>query len=272
MIIYTNGDSFTDGVGLGDATIFPEYPGDQPTFNLNTCLAWSKARNMLVKDRNLTEKLHIEDRKYCWPTCLGKLVGAEIINNAVGGSNIFSILARTIHDLEKLEKENKLPDYVIIGLTSEERIPIISDNKLGTIRNWVHTAHPNHIDVLSKQYQNYAKEFWKSHSDDEMLIFFLYECLHLKHYVNYKTGKDPIFLNTSNVFCNYSDIVKNTQLPLLEEVWNLLDFETLSHRPSFVTIGKPLGNTACGHWTKKANIKFAKFIAKTYLNAVDIAD
>jgi hypothetical protein len=185
----------------------------------------------------------------------------------VGGSSMFGILSRTIHDIENLIKEDNRPDMVIIGLTSEERLPIINVNPmLHDDGHWVYTAHPGHIDHLSKTYQNYAKEYWMSHTDAEMLTFFLYECLHLKNYVNSRLGYDPIFLNTSNVFYKYNEIIKDTKIVLLKEVWEMLDFGSIhTDQKSLMDIAKLDGLTACGHFVESGCIKYAKYVAANIL-------
>lgn len=265
MLIYVNGDSFTDGVGIADSELFPEYPGHYRSYD-ELPRTWPAVRDDLVNSRNMREQLRMENRARCWATHLGKLLNAKVINEAVGGSSMFAILTRTVHDLEELAKNNQIPDYVIIGLTSEERVPII--NTTPPIQNddyWIQTGHPSHINSLNSKYKKYAIEYWNSHSDEEMLLFFLYECLHLKNYVKLKTGKDPVFLNTSNGSGRYKNIINKTRIHLLKEAWDLAEFDNVANQSKFLDIAQKHGITACGHFLHEANIEYAEYIKKNIL-------
>jgi len=271
MLIYVNGDSHTAGVGLGDEHLFPEYPGHQQKFDWNILSHWSTLRTTLIRERKLEDISTHENYKRCWATQLGVILNAEIVNEAVGGSSGFAILTRTIHDIENLIKKNKIPDEVIIGITTPERIAILNKDPSSLNDSfWVYTAHPNYIDSLDIAYRNYAKEFWKSHNDEELLTFFLYECLHIKNYVNSKIGKDPIFLNTSNVFYRYSNIVENTKIQLLKEVWGLLDFDSVHKQKSFSDIARGRGAevTACGHYLETSHKDYATYIADNLIKSL----
>lgn len=271
MLIYFNGDSFTDGVGLGDAVVFPEhYPGNWPSYNKVAGKEWPPLRIHLTKENNLDQVLRFENRKRCWATHLGKYLDAEIINEAVGGSSMLGILTRTIHDLETLVKSNRIPDQVIIGLTSIERVPLINPNPaLAEDDYWLHTAHPAHLAHLNPTYKKYVTEYWKSHSDAEMLTFFVYQCMHLHHYVKLVTGKPPLFLNTSNTFHLCPGFVDEAKLPLLTEAWQLLDFDDVAERKSLSNIAQHTQYTSCGHFTEEGNIAYAKYVAKEFFE-VDI--
>ena len=266
MLIYVNGDSQTDGIGLGDATVFPEYPGNSLHIDWDVINPWVSLRAHLIESRNLADTLKQENRKRCWATHLGKLADAEVVNEAVGGSTMFGILTRTIHDIDNLIKQNKIPDLVIIGLTTEERIPIINDRpNIHDDSDWIHTLHPMSIDHTDPIHQKYAKEYWTSQTDEAMLIFFLYKCLHIKHYVNAKLGIDPIFLNTSPYFYTNFKIINYTKIHLLREVWDSLKFSAVHEQKSFFNVAVQDGFTACAHFAEPGHIKYAKYVAEEIL-------
>lgn len=267
MLIYANGDSLTEGVGLSDHIVFPEYPGNRQLHVKVT--DWPVVRDDLSRQRGLVDYLRNENKKRSWPTYLGKILDADVINEAIGGSSIFGILTRTIHDLEQLTIQGRIPDYVLIGLTSKERIPII--NRMPDKNNddrWTYTAHPRYFDHLDPTYRKYAKEYWRTLNDEELLIFFLYHCLHIKNYVKNKIGKDPIFLDTIDFFPKHKNIIENTESPLLKEVWGLLNFNEISSQISFTNINTFSVTTACGHWIEDVHKVYATYIADNLIKSL----
>jgi len=266
MLIYVNGDSQTDGIGLGDSSVFPEYPGNMMNINWDIINPWASLRAHLTESRDLADTLKQENRKRCWATHLGNLYSAEVINEAVGGSTMFGILTRTIHDIDNLIKKNKIPDLVLIGLTTEERIPIINDRpNIHDDSDWIHTLHPMSIDHADPVHQKYAKEYWISNTDEAILTFFLYQCLHIKHYVNAKLGIDPIFLHTSPYFYKNFKIINYTNIHLLREAWDLLKFNDVHEQKSFFNVAHQDGFTACAHFVEPGHIRYAKYVAEEIL-------
>jgi len=131
-------------------------------------------------------------------------------------------------------------------------------------RHWTGAILPAWVHIDKGRYVNYAKEFWKSHSDEEMLVFYFYQCLAIKNYVQARLGKDPIFLNTCVNWYRNHDMAEASVLPILKHVWNLLDIKYVNSNPELGYFSD--GFVADGHYTETAHIGFAKYIAQKYLN------
>lgn len=272
MFLYFNGDSHTEGAGLADSYFFDDYPGDVApgTFILFDRTWISKRDKHLANDDTLFFRLRDANLELGYPSQLKKLIGCEVQNGAVGGSGMFSIMVRTIHDLESLAKEGKIPDKVFIGLTTKERLGIINDEKWrddNTI--WVQTAMPITIDCLLPKYRKYATAYWESQSDVQLLLIFLYQCLSIKYAVKSITGKDPIFLNTSILWENNKTLVETSNNTMLKEVWQLLNFDNIDNQTSLQHFGFRIGQVADGHFSEEAHIRYAKYLANNFFK-VDI--
>lgn len=269
MIIYVNGDSFTDGSGLGDHVVFENFPGNMIDRSLPT--RWGTTRSKILSSHpELRTLSKIENRKRVWATQLKNYINAEIINEAVGGSGIFSILTRTIHDVTNLVRNDKIPDLVLIGLTTCTRIPIINTNPNPNNSDdsaWIHTALPTWNSQIDSRYRKYIDATWESHTDEELLLFFLYQCLHIKHYIKSITNKDPIFLNTTYMMDEYKKLVESSNIILLKEVWELLEFSKVSDQISIYELSKDLPFLPCGHVTELAHAKYAKYVYENILSS-----
>ena len=272
MFLYFNGDSHTEGAGLSDCDFFPdEYPGNFIS-DINNFKpidrTWSEwLYSYGSKNKHIWGKLRNANMQLGYPAQLQKLLGCEIYNNAVGGSGMFSIMSRTMHDLEVLAKKNKIPDQVFIGLTTIERIGIPSEEKfLDDATKWVHTALPITAHNLTDKWRNYAESHWTSHTDEQLLIFFLYQCAAIKYAVKSITGRDPIFLNTAIRWDHNHSIVRDSDNGMLRYVWASLGFDSIRDQISFDQIGFPLGQVADGHFCREAHIEYANYLAQTYFH------
>jgi len=259
MLIYVNGDSFVEGTGLADHIMF-KYSARLSSKD------WITHRAKLMRDLETYHSLRSANQKLAWPACLENISGGEVINGALGGSSIHGIANRTITDLEALVASGKHPDYVFIGLTGIDRVMIL--NQTPTKETWwTLSAIPNYVSRLDKPKEKYVNTFWETHSDEELLILFLRECLLIKSYVNSKTGKDPIFLNTAGSWDNLIPLVKNTKFQLIPFLWNLLGFDDLfEEQVPFGNFGKEYPMCLDTHWSHLAHIDYAQYIFETFIN------
>ena len=277
-LFYFNGDSYTAGVGLGDFLFYTNYPGDMLTKYPNSeivkkwhAVCYSNQNERYNENPEFYQKLNESNMNLSYPNQIGKLLDAEVINNAYGGSSIFGIFVRTVHDLQKLSNQNKIPDSVIIGLTAYERLTKILECFSSDSNTWTRGIMTNWVQddpLISSSYKNYANTYWSSHSDEEMLIFFLYQCLSLKHYVKNLTGKYPIFLDTMMNKSHMTNIVKNTRNCMLTEVWNILNFDEIDNQLGILSFGEKYGYVADGHVNAKSHVEYAKYVVE-YINNLE---
>jgi len=267
MLIYCTGDSHTEGAGLYDKIAFPDdYPGDISV--TDSIMPWSKRRAELCGANPLIfEKIRQENLKRSWAGKISDITGHTVVNGGIGGASILSMSMNLVYDIERLIKEGRTPDCVIIGLTTDARIPIINTHPIhGYTPTSITNAVPNNSLYIPKKFNNYCNEYWASHTDEEMLTFYLYHCVSMKNYVYARTGKYPIFANTIRVQ-KWKSIEQNTLIFLLKEYWNMLDMDNILSRRSLESFSDPMGIVlADGHFKENAHEGFAKYIADTYLN------
>lgn len=274
MIIYTNGDSFTAGDGL-ISVFWDTYPGN--ISNNNTLADQERSRKWastkateFSRDRHTVKsefKLYKEQNKQrAWPAKLGQLLDVQVINNALGGSGIVSIGMNTMQDLISLSNEGVIPDQVIIGLTGMARLSLVDDKAWWDEQKWMITAHPGHQEEIPDRYLEYANNFWRSHSDDEIMLFFLYNCLSIRNFVKVHIGKFPIFVKTINEFDHWNSIVNNSNIPMVKKLWQLLEFDQLVHEPSIFTVKPVTEKLACGHLLEDSHDAFSKYLKERYFN------
>lgn len=271
--LYFNGDSNTAGTGLSDYKFFKEYPGDsvkQPS--TDSLHKWQITLSKWYAQTNETfvRQQHYMNQKFSYAGKIGKLLNYEVFNGSVGGSSMFTITNRTIHDLTVLKSQNKIPDQVIIGLTSKERLTKILPTKNNDPAGWTSGVSTQWIDLDNRydfNFKNYAKNFWVSHTDVDILILFLWQCISLKHAVKSLTGKFPIFLRTLHEGNNsMQDLYRNNRHPMLDEAWNILNFDEIYNQKSIREFGNQYGFVADGHCNVKASEEYAKYIIE-YLTA-----
>lgn len=267
MKIYVNGDSFTAGDGLADPETFPNlYPGHG---QMGKALdrEWAMKRSAILgADIELRNRYLKNNQQYVWSTVLGELVNATVINKAIGGSCIMGIATRTIADLELIQSRADLPDYVFIGLTNSNRLGYYHEDteNISQTFNWVKSSipafwHQGHTDKYTKMFE----ATWGTLSDEEFLINFLKECLQIKNYVKRRIGRDPIFLNTTYQFWQYSETVKNSKNQWLKMLWfDLLEFDKINVR--WFNKGKFEIMTACGHVLPQVHSDYARDLAREH--------
>lgn len=277
MFLYFNGDSHTEGAGLTDHIFVPGCPADsltQPT--PKNKLEWLNIRyEIFIKNPKLASLVSEENKKFSYTGRLGKILNAEVWNNAMGGSSIFGTYTRTVRDLQKFSETGNIPNFFFIGLTTLDRIPLINKPEYQDERKWITSIMPwmlsGYKDKTQSQekYQEYARYYWASHTDEDMLTFYLYHCLSIKNAIKSMVGKDTIFLNTSDQWEYTVELVKNTKSIIIKELWDILKFDEISHREhSLSHFGLQHGFAPCGHYTQNGHIEYAKHLAKKYFNIV----
>lgn len=267
MLIYCTGDSFTDGTGLSDSRLFEEYPGDIIAGESN--IPWSKKRSEIFSSNILLfEKSRQENLKLAWPAKIAELTNYEVINGAVSGASIVSISMGLMHDIEKLVAQGKTPNKVFIGLTSCERVPIINTHPIENFMpSAITNAIPNHASYVPEKYKSYCDQYWMSHTDEEMLTFYMYHCVCMHNYVYAKTGTYPVFLNTSRGIINWHLWVKNSSIFLLKEYWKILNADRILEQHSLEGFNSPKNTVlADGHYKESAHLGFAQHLVKEYLD------
>lgn len=267
MKIYVNGDSFTAGDGLADPETFGDiYPGHH-TMGDALDIEWANKRHSIIdKNIDMWTKCKENNRKYVWATILGELVNATVVNNSVGGSCIMGIATRTIADLELIQSRADLPDYVFIGLTNSDRLGWYHEDTQdpGKIFNWVKSSIPGfYYRGHESKHKKLFETIWTTLSDEELLIDYLKECLQIKNYVKRRIGRDPIFLNTTYVFWQYKETVRNSQNQWLKMLWfDLLEFDKINDR--WFNKGKFDLMTACGHLLPQVHSDYARDLAREH--------
>lgn len=268
MLLYFNGDSHTEGAGISDKLIVPGYPEEIAESTMESRLAWLDKRNEFFENNEAQYLRYLEEnKKRSFSGQLGRMLNAEIYNSGLGGSSIFSIYARTVSDLYKFSKTSRIPDLFFIGLTTTSRVPIINDPSNDDERRWIDTGLPFWVERLQPAHKEYATHFWKSHSDEDMLTFYLYYCLSIKSAIKSIVNRETIFLNTSNEWYHLVDIFKNTNSHMVRQTWELLNFDDImDSEHSLEHFGIENGYVACGHFNEQGHIKYAEHIAKKYFN------
>jgi hypothetical protein len=271
MFLYFNGDSHTEGAGLSDCDFFPDnYPGDFKSERGHTVgnnfRDWSDwVHNKRFENKHIYTQLRLANLSLSYPAQIQKLVNCEIYNNAVGGSSMWSIMIRTMYDLEILVKKNKIPDQVFIGLTNFARIGIPNDKEfVNDVNLWTQNMIPAVTSQLGDKWKNYANSYWTAHNDEQLMILYLYHCASIKYAVKSITGRDPIFLNT--IVGGSRMIGPDTNNGMLRYIWNFLNFDRVNSQIVLEDIGFPLGQVADGHFCREAHVKYAEYVARTYLN------
>lgn len=267
MIIYCTGCSHTEGAGLADQYIFPDkFPGD--IHRSSYSVDWTNQRTGLLKqDPMLFEKLRQENLKRAWPAKLAEIKKCNVVNGGVGGASIVSIAMSLIHDLEQLIKDNQTPDIVLIGLPSVARIPILNKHP---IKDYMPLAFknvlPSFINSVSGDYKTYCESMLSSHSDEELLTFYLYHCIAIKNTVKVMTGKDPIFVKTVNS-SGWETIVEKSNIFLLKQYWKSLNFSSFIAQKGLADF---VDDTQMvlpdGHFKEYVHKSFAEYIATELLN------
>jgi hypothetical protein len=122
------------------------------------------------------------------------------------------------------------------------------------------------VDTAPEEYQTYCRSFYSSHSDEEILTFYLSQCVALKSIVKNITGKDPIFTNIFSI-AKWKSIVDESNIFLLKHYWEMLKFDNIleqKNMESFLNDDQLM--LPCGHFKETVHEDFAKYIKTTFLD------
>jgi hypothetical protein len=262
---YFNGCSWTNGTGLSDHQIFPDlYPGNYPVDQQSQKTApWEKTRNQLLEaDSELFKLWEQTNLRLSYPGQISRLSSIETVNGSLSGSSIFGIKARTIKDVEDLISQDRRPTKVFIGLTAPGRIPIISNSPWGFEYSIlaINPGSPRNADHPD-QYHDYAHKFWTTHSDEEILIMYLYELLAIKNYIESRLGMTPIFLKMEAGWSRSVKLAQTTEWSVLKHIWQVLacDYTDQVGLCDFAQ-----SRVADGHWSAGAHESFAQSLLDTH--------
>lgn len=164
MILLTNGDSWTQG--------------DSPAQDLN----WEATKNLdwynivphfgnfynnsnkgIIDPINTTRILYKFYDSNIWPKVLGRKLGVETWNAGRLGDSNYDIKVSTIQSIEWLKKQGKKDIFVIVGWTSQIRIPIYTVTPEGETK--VTQMRPDKIKAANEIYrkQNYIQNDFLHH-------------------------------------------------------------------------------------------------------------
>ncbi len=267
MTIYCIGCSHTEGSGLADYKFFQnDYPGEMIS-NQDEAIKWTYIRNkLLTQTPFLFEKLRQENLKKAWPAKLEKITNCEVINGAYGGAGITSLLMTTLYDLDMLSREGKQTKLVIVALPSMHRVPLVNRYPIkGYNPLAFKNIFPSMVDTAPEEYKEYCKSFYSSHSEEEILTFYLSQCLALKNVVKNITGKNPIFVNIFSIR-KWKSIVDESNIFLLKHYWKMLEFDSILEQrtmESFLKDDQLM--LPCGHFKEDVHEAFADYINSTFL-------
>jgi len=130
MILFTNGDSWTQGDSPAqdinwEATKTEDWYDIVPYFGA----LYKYYNNNRIKINNDTRILYKFYDSDIWPKMLGKRLGVETWNAGRLGDSNHGIYSTTIQSIEWLKAQGKEDIFAIIGWTSKTRIPIyLSEN------------------------------------------------------------------------------------------------------------------------------------------------
>jgi hypothetical protein len=268
MIVYCTGCSHTEGVGLADNVFFiDEYPGEVHSSRLDN-VSWTNRRSeLLAKNTFLFETLRQENLKRSWPSHLSAFIGNKVINGGVGGASIQSLSMSLMYDINEMIKEDETPGAVVVCLPTIHRIPLLNKNPIKGYNTLAFkNVLPCFLQNVFKGYERYCQGYFESHSDEEILTFYLYHCVAIKNFVKATVGVNPIFLK-SYEFKEWEYIVESSNIYLLKSYWENLNFTDLMKQKalsSFVNESQLL--LPDGHFPEYVHKDFASYINSKFFN------
>jgi hypothetical protein len=239
MLIYCNGDSFTAGAELIDH-LFDDFPGytAERFLNLDENTWPQEIQNFLFKRRQsenhfinadilklesteitgitLSETRTPEykmpfsvivkdlEKKFAWPNQLKLLnPGSKVINEAWAGAGIAGICQRTVKDLLELKKNGRIPDHVIVGLTSHPRLEIYDAEHINFMYEMPLTGQRA---AKSAADQPIIQSYLAKYKNIDWAIKYLYTLMMMVNAVYGIVGKYPLLLNCGSLKWLISDI------------------------------------------------------------------
>jgi len=257
-MIYVNGGSVTDGTGLCDYQLIPNYPGNMKIRDIKIMNSWGvQRRNFLhnsLENYEMWSKMNYEK---AWPNYAFK----NYINNAAGGSSIFSICVNSIMDISNLLSRGIKITGICIDLPGFERLSLIKNNNADTHSSkrpkWIKSISPNHYHNLPKSLTNYFKESWSVRSSEDLLINALINISHLNSFTHDSLGFYPTYIS-SELNIEYCKTIIDNGVTDVGHYWltqsRILDIDILLyklHDTEFL---------ADGHYDLEFHLKLGEYI------------
>lgn len=262
-LVYVSGDSYAAGTELGD-NILPGWPGLQNKLDINA--EWDKKRHSLYNqyDTVLTKF----NKKLSWPGQLAENYKLNVINSAKGGASLSGISHRTTVDLLKLKKLNRIPDIVLIQLTTMYRYEVYKE----------HNSNRGILDlsVATILYNDKSplKDIVLTSTDQDFAIKYLYELISLFNSVYGITGKYPILLSSNLALLKtvikikelasnskiISDLLEISPLDKIDE--NNISMDAI-HRTNNFMYGP------AGHYEVRTHTKYSAEIYERYIKCLN---
>lgn len=264
--VYVNGDSYTAGDELLDGAI-PGYTAVMPRVNKPDITPQQRKLRSDYYSKKDYHAVVADQKKLAWPTKLQHMDSSiEVFNNAVGGSSVAGIAARTVTDLLKLRNKGILPKIVFIQLTSLARIEVHGNFGATYLRSAPATfAITDHSNTKLK---NIAMAYVQEYNDVDWALKYLNDLLLLKNSIIGITGVEPIFLSTQLVTVAFDLIEQlSKDADIIVELLGLLKINLdPKNRPMEEFEGDFV--MAMGHPVQSCHDQYAAEIYNSYLKGM----
>ena len=266
-VIYSNGDSFSSGVGSCDELYVDNFKsikyGDYTPAEYNKLKADCLEKNF----NNDHHRLIALEKEKAYLKSVAKMLDMNLINSSEGGSSQSAILYRTLLDLARLKALNQLPDLTIIHLTNELRITLIDQNHFQRRSSDVTGSREWLVSYLltwsTGKVRPLLDEIVKCQEQNELLVQFLLEVALLNIVVKEATGKYPLlFLTSSKIFADLEALRSKEELQLLLELSRIYYIDRSLIQTEVCGNNLVLVKNPCGHYNQESNDKFAHSVTK----------
>jgi hypothetical protein len=251
MNIYVNGDSFTDGTGLGDYSI-EGYPGDILFDKISSTTAQAVWMEKVYNHAEFN-RVRMMGRTLAWPNLLSNKLNATLVNGSYPGSTLTSMFIRMINDLKSFT-----PELVFISLPNMYRIPLVLKDEL-TLERTLLSITPSSLDLYTNNQQQLAKYYWQEFDAEACLIFYLRDLIAISVYAESVTGKPPVLID-SIFLDDIVNVYKNRKLPITQELWEVSRIESAIQMKSIIDTTDVY--VADGHFGHNIHRKFAEYLYK----------
>jgi hypothetical protein len=262
MIIYCDGDSYVAGSELGDI-LLPDHPGfvpiGIPKHIERERYNWTRRTygngDLSFMRRQLYNEIEKLEKEKAFPNKIAKKLNVEVINAAVGGSSMDSILRRTLSNLITLKDKDNIVAFISTTDPWRFELPTLNDTnspwtcvtvdskneQVAEVFKYMVSANKNYHSLI-RYYKNIIsiQDFCKVNN---IKLFFLdrnttnqiesefenYEdYINLKKYANFKVDLDMsqekirTIFKTENIICPGHHYNENVHEYIANELIKLL--------------------------------------------------
>lgn len=154
LFLYANGDSFVQGVELGDflKTEFPGYYNfnEERPAHIHKWFLEDQQRNKFTSDE-LLKKIAVEEYNRNFVAKIQQKLNCKFLNSGLGGSSNDRIIRVTIQNLIEIKKQHKNV-VAIIGTSDPSRLELPNNNNTALWRPYFLSTTDNINNELSKYY------------------------------------------------------------------------------------------------------------------------